>query len=930
MQSNWAIIAIAMALSIAYGEQFANSQTKSNQQRLLNERLIAEDPMLLAREAREKGDIVRGAILFHQGNINCAKCHRPGAGQDRIGPDLSEIGADVSDSKVIESLLQPSKEIKEGYETFLAVTEKGQTINGTKVSEDDEKIVFRDVADVDKLITVRKENLEGIRPAKLSSMPADLANELKNRQQFLDLLRYVFDQRERGSAKKASANKVVVRRKLEAKLHGLMLMQERNCVACHASNSSPSSIVAKQAPKLKWSASRLNPEYIAKFIADPGDLKLGSTMPRILSGMDDDKRKQNANAITHFLLSKSGNQFRREPIDGEAMHRGYELFNSVGCVACHAPRDESANELPMSESQTLGDLSNKYSISSLTEFLEDPLAVRISGHMPNMRLDHKEAVDIANYLLQSENTAEFKPWQVDDTLAAEGATLFQQNNCSNCHADFVDNQIAGKFTDLDKLNLDQGCLSDKPGNWPDFRFTPEDTEAVKAALKSWSDELDSDQQIELTLTSFNCIACHSRNDLGGVTLDRNPHFKTEDLNLGDQGRIPPTLTGVGAKLKPKWMRDVMVNGRSIRPYMNTRMPQFGKSNIAHLLTLLQESDHLSETKFATFEDQKETRQQGHLLAGAKGLNCVACHTYQYKTSDTMPAVDLTEMAERLEKDWFYQYMLDPQRFSPNTVMPSFWPGGKGIRPDIAGTPEDQVEAIWQYLLDGRQARAPAGVVREPLEIVVTDEAKMLRRQYPGIGKRGIGVGYPGNVNIAFDAEQLRLASIWKGKFVEASAVWRGQGSGNVRLLGRPVDFATGPDLDDAKRPLITDKGRPPNHHFKGYVLDGQRRPTFRYEFEEVKVTDYFVQITDEERRRLQRTVSLESKVARDGLRFRVATAKSISQKDESFLVGENLRVRVLSDHDASIVKVEDGYQLQIPVSITPDQQLQLRLEYFWK
>ena len=28
----------------------------------------------------------------------------------------------------------------------------------------------------------------------------------------------------------------------------------------------------------------------------------------------------------------------------------------------------------------------------------------------------------------------------------------------------------------------------------------------------------------------------------------------------------------------------------------------------------------------------------------------------------MPAVDLTEMSERLKKDWFYQYMLAPQKF----------------------------------------------------------------------------------------------------------------------------------------------------------------------------------------------------------------------------------------------------------------------------
>ena len=263
------------------------------------------------------------------------------------------------------------------------------------------------------------------------------------------------------------------------------------------------------------------------------------------------------------------------------------------------------------------------------------------------------------------------------------------------------------------------------------------------------------------------------------------------------------------------------------------------------MKLLEANDRLPETEFATFDDQKMTREKGQLLAGNKGLNCVACHTYQYKTSDTMPAVDLTEMTDRLKKDWFYQYMLAPQTFSPNTVMPSFWPGGQAIRKDIEGTPEDQIEALWQYLIDGRQARSPSGVVREPLEIVVTDEAQMLRRSYPGIGKRGIGVGYPGGVNIAFDAEQLRLGAIWRGKFAEASGVWRGQGSGTVRPLSRPVEFAKGPELDSAENPWVVDDGRPPDHQFNGYVLDKSQRPTFLYVFDAVKVEDFFSQVTDE-------------------------------------------------------------------------------------
>ena len=88
----------------------------------------------------------------------------------------------------------------------------------------------------------------------------------------------------------------------------------------------------------------------------------------------------------------------------------------------------------------------------------------------------------------------------------------------------------------------------------------------------------------MTLTTFRCVACHQRGDLGGVSPERNEYFQTTNPNLGPQGRIPPRLTGVGAKLRPKWMRQVLVGGRTIRPYMKTRMPQYGTGNVAHLVS----------------------------------------------------------------------------------------------------------------------------------------------------------------------------------------------------------------------------------------------------------------------------------------------------------------------------------------------------------
>lgn len=296
----------------------------------------------------------------------------------------------------------------------------------------------------------------------------------------------------------------------------------------------------------------------------------------------------------------------------------------------------------------------------------------------------------------------------------------------------------------------------------------------------------------------------------------------------------------------------------------------------------------------------------------------------------MPAVDLTEMADRLKKDWFYQYMLAPQKFSPNTVMPSFWPGGQAINKTLPGTPPEQVEALWQYLLDGRQARMPSGVVREPLEIVVTGEAAMLRRNYQGIGKRGIGVGYPGGVNLAYDAEQMRLGMIWNGKFADPGGAWTGQGSGTVRPLGRPINFASGTDLDNQSDPWVVDDGRPPHHQFKGYILDTERRPTFRYTFDSVEVTDFFAEVIAPESMSatLRRTVTLTTSTPRDGLRFRIATGKEVLQETGGVsFIDNRLKIKIVSEHVGNVIEKDGHNHLAIDLGVKPGEEEKIVIEY---
>jgi hypothetical protein len=254
------------------------------------------------------------------------------------------------------------------------------------------------------------------------------------------------------------------------------------------------------------------------------------------------------------------------------------------------------------------------------------------------------------------------------------------------------------------------------------------------------------------------------------------------------------------------------------------------------------------------------------------------------------------MTSRLEENWFHHYLANPQNFSPLTIMPGFWPGGKSILPEVlGGNPGKQRDALWHYLAEGPEAGEPRGLVLEPLIISVKDEAVMLRRSYPGIGKRGIGVGYPAGINLAFDAGQLRLASIWTDGFIEASAVWRGQGAGNVRLLGKDtVNFPAGPAL----AALESDSSAWPTNlarqavgfQFKGYTLDAKRRPTFQYTFGEIAVEDCFLDLKDAAGRPFfERTMKFSGDKSSAELHLRLAVAEQIEQRDQNdFVIGKSL------------------------------------------
>ncbi len=162
----------------------------------LAESLAKIAPQELAEQARREGDAKRGAALFFNPSISCAKCHEPASGP-RLGPNLAEPRNGVTDTILVESVLEPSKEIHKDFQQVAVITAEGLVLRGFPVSENDDELVIREPVG-GKEIVIAQDDIDDVVPVSISAMPPGLVNQLADRQQFADLIRFLSEVRKGG------------------------------------------------------------------------------------------------------------------------------------------------------------------------------------------------------------------------------------------------------------------------------------------------------------------------------------------------------------------------------------------------------------------------------------------------------------------------------------------------------------------------------------------------------------------------------------------------------------------------------------------------------------------------------------------------------------------------------------------------------------
>jgi putative heme-binding domain-containing protein len=130
------------------------------------------------------GDPYAGRALF---TGRCAVCHTLFGQGGQIGPNLTVYKRDDLDTMLL-SIVNPSAEIREGFENYIVTTKDGRTLSGFLADKDNQVVVLRGLDGVNQVLP--QNQIADMKSTGVSLMPEGLLDSLDD-QKVRDLFAYL-------------------------------------------------------------------------------------------------------------------------------------------------------------------------------------------------------------------------------------------------------------------------------------------------------------------------------------------------------------------------------------------------------------------------------------------------------------------------------------------------------------------------------------------------------------------------------------------------------------------------------------------------------------------------------------------------------------------------------------------------------------------
>lgn len=148
----------------------------------------ASDIPALAAGARTRGDRTRGATLFQSPQLACVTCHSVDGTPGRIGPELGALGTAQTVDFIVGAIVEPQKEVKEGFMAYEITGRDGLVRQGYLRGETADAVTLQDHLS-GETVRVPRNQMEEQRQLG-SLMPAGLVDSL-SAEELQDLVAYL-------------------------------------------------------------------------------------------------------------------------------------------------------------------------------------------------------------------------------------------------------------------------------------------------------------------------------------------------------------------------------------------------------------------------------------------------------------------------------------------------------------------------------------------------------------------------------------------------------------------------------------------------------------------------------------------------------------------------------------------------------------------
>ena len=480
---------------------------------------------------------------------------------------------------------------------------------------------------------------------------------------------------------------------------GRELFVNHQCIACHKTELGESAMFETSllAPELADVGNRLNPQWVASWILDPKSMRRDATMPRTLGP----NAKQDAADIAAYLASHHSDS-QQSPVDPAEELDGESLYETLACISCH--RFTPPTEQDDFSRVSLHYVAEKYRLSELAEFLKRPTRYHAATKMPEFKLTDKEAQAIAQFVRDESRGRVAQTFPVGNV--DRGRKLFDSVGCNQCHAIGELSPRKPAYLAWKANGESKGCLAGKvdDSGAPRFDFSHDESTAINSFLKndraSLKKSILAESSIRLT-KRLGCANCHDRD---GIKSHR-PLVVAEE-GSGKLPEVLPALTWSGEKLRSDWVHEMLAGKRNSksRPWLKSRMPAFPAYAraiaeglaVEHGVTPVKNIEQSTDPKLIKIGEQ---------LTLQSGLDCRQCHAIgdiqPRGDKDTKIAlgINFVDIRDRMRKEAYHRFMINPPRFDVNTKMIKLSENGltTKLKNVFDADAKKQFEAVWQYM-----------------------------------------------------------------------------------------------------------------------------------------------------------------------------------------------------------------------------------------